>query len=50
MYFTPVFGGMVADRWGLLATFYFLAFTIVIANLLVFWIPTVEARPASRAA
>jgi MFS family permease len=40
----PLFGGMVADRWGLLATFYFLAFTIVIANLLVFWIPTVEAR------
>lgn len=46
----PLFGGMVADRWGLLATFYFLAVTIVVANLLVFWIPTVEARPASRPA
>jgi len=46
----PLFGGMVADRWGLLATFYFLACTIVVANLLVFWIPTVEARPASRSA
>ncbi|HEX7052653.1 MAG TPA: MFS transporter [Burkholderiales bacterium] len=40
----PLFGGMVADRWGLLATFYFLAFTIVIANLLVFWIPAVGSR------
>ena len=32
----PLLGGMVADRLGLLATFYFLAFTIVIANLFVF--------------
>ena len=43
----PLFGGMVADRWGLLATFYFLAFTIVIANLLVFWIPRVDAAQTS---
>ena len=46
----PLFGGMVADRWGLLATFYFLAFTIVIANLLVFWIPKVDAPAAGKAA
>ena len=45
----PLFGGMVADRWGLLATFYFLAFTIVIANLLVFWIPRVDAAQTSAA-
>ena len=32
----PLLGGMVADRFGLLATFYFLAATIVIANLFVF--------------
>jgi MFS family permease len=31
----PVLGGLVADRFGLLATFYFLAVTIVIANLFV---------------
>jgi MFS transporter, FSR family, fosmidomycin resistance protein len=31
----PMIGGMVADRHGLLATFYFLAATIVIANLFV---------------
>jgi len=31
----PMLGGMIADRYGLLATFYFLAGTIVIANLFV---------------
>jgi FSR family fosmidomycin resistance protein-like MFS transporter len=40
----PYFGGMIADRYGLLATFYFLAFTIVIANVLVIWVPKVEAK------
>jgi len=35
----PLLGGMVADHYGLLATFYFLAATIVIANLFVFWVP-----------
>ena len=31
----PMLGGMIADRYGLLATFYFLAVTIVVANLFV---------------
>jgi len=31
----PLLGGIVADRFGLLATFYFLAVTIVIANLFI---------------
>jgi MFS family permease len=31
----PMIGGMIADRYGLLASFYFLASTIVIANLFV---------------
>jgi MFS family permease len=35
----PLLGGMVADHYGLLATFYFLAGTIVIANLFVVWVP-----------
>ena len=35
----PLAAGMVADRYGLLATFYFLAGIIVIANLFVFWTP-----------
>jgi MFS family permease len=35
----PLLGGIVADRFGLLATFYFLALTIVVANLFVLWVP-----------
>ena len=35
----PLLGGMVADRFGLTATFYFLAATIVIANVFVVWVP-----------
>jgi MFS family permease len=40
----PLFGGMIADHYGLLATFYFLAFTIVVANVLVFWTPMVAPQ------
>ncbi len=40
----PLLGGLVADRWGLLATFSFLAATIVIANLFV--VPVRKALPA----
>ncbi|MBI3716765.1 MAG: MFS transporter [Betaproteobacteria bacterium] len=36
---SPLIGGAIADRYGLSATFYFLAVTIVIANLLVFLLP-----------
>jgi len=39
----PFFGGMVADHYGLLATFYFLACTILVANLIVIWVPAVPA-------
>jgi MFS family permease len=35
----PLLAGVVADRHGLLATFYFLAATIVVANLFVLFIP-----------
>ena len=35
----PLLGGLVADRFGLSATFYFLAATIVIANVFVIWVP-----------
>ena len=37
--FGPLLGGLVADSYGLLATFYFLAATIVVANLFVIWVP-----------
>jgi MFS family permease len=35
----PILGGMVADRFGLLAAFYLLAVTIILANIMVVWIP-----------
>jgi len=38
----PALGGIFADRYGLMATFYFLAITIVIANLFIFFTPVSE--------
>ena len=35
----PLIAGMIADRWGLLATFWFLAGTIVVANLFILGMP-----------
>lgn len=35
----PLIAGMIADRWGLLATFWFLAATIVVANLFILGMP-----------
>ncbi len=42
----PLICGVIADRFGLLSTFYFMAFTIVIANLFVFIIPDPGAKKA----
>jgi MFS family permease len=39
----PLIAGIIADRWGLLATFWFLAGTIVVANLFILGMPR-EAR------
>ena len=36
---SPLLGGLIADRWGLSATFYFLAATIVCANLFILFMP-----------
>src|SRR5262249_23307987 len=41
----PVLGGLVADQYGLSAAFYFLAITIVAANLFIFLMP--KAEPAA---
>lgn len=42
----PLIGGLIADRFGLGATFYFLAGTIVMANLLVLLMPPAQTpRP-----
>jgi hypothetical protein len=35
----PVCAGIVADQYGIMAAFYFLAATIVIANLMIFVTP-----------
>jgi MFS family permease len=43
----PLLAGMVADSRGLPATFYFLALTIVIANLFVVFIPRPATTPAA---
>jgi MFS family permease len=36
---SPLLGGIIADRYGLLTTFWFLAGTIVVANLFIFAMP-----------
>jgi MFS family permease len=40
----PLIGGMIADRYGLIMTFWFLAFTIVVANLFIFAMPHGERK------
>ena len=41
----PLLGGIIADRYGLAATFWFLAFTIVIANFFILMMPRDETKP-----
>ena len=43
----PLLAGMVADRHGLLSTFYFLALTIVVANFFVVFTPKAATTPAA---
>ena len=35
----PLCGGLIADRYGLMSAFYFLAFTILVANFFIFLMP-----------
>ena len=44
----PLIGGFIADRMGLSATFYFLAATIVAANLFILLMPRDEGAAARR--
>ncbi|HEY6256526.1 MAG TPA: MFS transporter [Xanthobacteraceae bacterium] len=41
----PITGGYLADHFGLIATFYFLAFTIVAANMFIFFTPAPTEQP-----
>ena len=43
----PLLGGILADAYGLMATFYFLAATIVIANFFIFLIPPAAGKGAA---
>ena len=36
----PAIGGVLADRYGLMAVFFFLAVTIIVANLFIFFMPS----------
>jgi MFS family permease len=44
----PLIGGMIADRWGITATFWFLGSTIVMANFFILGMPDImkEKSPA----
>ena len=42
---SPLLGGVIADRYGLTATFWFLAVTIVIANLFILAMPRTDKQP-----
>jgi FSR family fosmidomycin resistance protein-like MFS transporter len=45
----PAAGGALADHYGIMATFYFLAVTIVVANLFIFFTPATVPGEESRA-
>lgn len=40
---TPIVGGLIADKYGLEAVFYFLAFVLLLANLVAFMLPKDDA-------
>jgi len=44
----PLVCGLIADRYGLPATFYFLVGTIIVANMLIFFTPVVERDEKAR--
>lgn len=44
----PAIGGVMADQYGLMSVFFFLAVTIVVANMFIFFMPS-RALDASRA-
>jgi len=43
---SPVICGFIADRWGILAAFYFLAVTVLLANFIVMAIPEAKKEGA----
>jgi len=45
----PLVCGIIADQWGLITVFWFLAVTIIFANLMVFFMPREPEAPAKAA-
>jgi MFS family permease len=43
--FGPLVCGAIADSYGLLATFYFLVATIIVANMFIFFTPPPTEEP-----
>lgn len=43
----PATFGLIADAWGVFAAFYFLAGTIILANVLVMFVPPAQARESA---
>jgi len=43
----PLVAGMIADRYGLLSVFWFLAATIIVANVFIVWMPHRESEKAA---
>lgn len=41
----PLIGGYIADTYGLISTFYFLAVTVIIANVFILFMPKGDASP-----
>jgi FSR family fosmidomycin resistance protein-like MFS transporter len=44
----PIVCGLIADRYGLLTTFYFLVGTIIVANMLIFFTPNIGREEKAR--
>jgi len=44
----PIAGGIIADHYGIMATFYFLAAAIVVANMFIFFTPSTFAGAEQR--
>jgi FSR family fosmidomycin resistance protein-like MFS transporter len=44
---SPLLAGLVADSFGLFATFYFIAGTIILANFLVFFMPSDQSKDSN---
>jgi predicted MFS family arabinose efflux permease len=45
----PIICGVIADRYGLISTFYFLVVTIIIANMLIFFTPVPDREREEKA-